>query len=64
MSHEQGALLSAVDIKVVVPVSDATLARWIKAKRFPEPIVIGGHRYWPEASVAAWVARQGAGKVE
>ena len=41
-------------------VSDVTLARWLRARGFPQPTYIARRRYWREADVLAWLDSQPA----
>jgi len=44
-------------------VSDMAIWRWARECDFPAPdMVIGGRRYWREASIDAWLAAQAAKK--
>ena len=42
-------------------ISDMTLWRWLNDPdmAFPSPIYLGKRRYWREAELTAWLARQG-----
>jgi len=44
-------LINRRQLRQLVPVSDMTIWRWIKAGIFPEPIKINGRNYWREDSV-------------
>jgi predicted DNA-binding transcriptional regulator AlpA len=37
-------------------VSDMTIHRWMEAKKFPQPVVVGGkgRRFWRLKDVAVW----------
>ncbi len=52
----QQGLLNRRALRAKVPVSDATLWRWIQAGTFPAPRYRGGRRYWDAAAVDAWLA--------
>jgi prophage regulatory protein len=42
-----------------VPVSEATVWRWVKAKSFPSPVKLSaGTTAWPVAAVRDWIAKQ------
>lgn len=41
-------------------ISDMTLWRWINDRDFPQPIYIGGRRYWKESDVSNWLDAQPA----
>jgi len=44
----------------IVPVSHATLWRWVKKGTFPRPLKCGPNTtVWRKADVLAWVAAQG-----
>jgi predicted DNA-binding transcriptional regulator AlpA len=42
-------------VLAMVPISDATLWRWVKAKKFPQPVKLGpGTTAWRADDVRAW----------
>ncbi len=42
-------------VLAMVPISDATLWRWVKLKKFPAPVKLGpGVTAWREQDVRAW----------
>jgi predicted DNA-binding transcriptional regulator AlpA len=44
-----------------LPVSQATLWRWVKLKEFPAPVALGpGTTAWRIEDVEVWEAKQGA----
>ena len=48
-------------LRKLVPVSDMTIHRWMKAGEFPEPVKIHGRNYWRAADIAAWIASREPG---
>lgn len=42
-------------------ITEMTLWRWRKHKRFPAPIKIGQRSFWRATDVKAWIARQQLG---
>lgn len=47
------------DVPGVLPVSAATLWRWVKAGRFPQPVKIGPRvTAWPVEAVREWMSEQ------
>lgn len=53
--------ITAADVRGICGgISDMTLWRWLNepSLNFPRPIYIGRRRYWREADVTQWLARQ------
>ena len=48
-------LIGRRELRRRFPVSDITIWRWMRAKRFPEPIRVGGRNYWRESEILDWV---------
>lgn len=40
-----------------LPVSPATIWRWVRADKFPKPFKLGGMTVWDEAAVEAHIAK-------
>lgn len=55
-------LLPTAEVKRRVPMSDATLWRWVKAGAFPKPLRIVGKNFWRGDEIAAWIERQSAAR--
>jgi len=57
-------LLREKQVLRLVPVSRATLWRWVASGRFPKPMKLGAITVWAVADVRAFVeaARQGASR--
>ena len=55
---ESTAFLREAHVLVLLQVSRATLARWVKQKRFPAPVQLS-HRIkaWKTDDVREWIAR-------
>lgn len=57
----QNRLVSAADLRVMFgDVSDMTIWRWLKEEdlKFPKPIYVQRRRFWREAELLEWIARQ------
>ena len=53
---EYGYMRQAQLIPVIVPVSAATLWRWVKSGKFPAPVKLSERvTAWPVESVRAWI---------
>jgi predicted DNA-binding transcriptional regulator AlpA len=52
---ERSRLINRQQLREIIPASDMSVWRWIKAGVFPEPIKIGGRNYWRLADVLAVV---------
>ena len=54
------ALLPAKRVRARYDVSDMTVWRWLRDEKlnFPKPLIINGRRYWPEAELDAFDAKQ------
>lgn len=55
-------LLPTGEVKRRVPLSDATLWRWIKAGEFPKPMKIVGKNFWRADEINQWIERQSAAR--
>ena len=54
-------LASTADRAGVLPVSTATLWRWVKLKQFPQPVRLsGGVTAWPAEAVEQWLQEAGS----
>jgi len=59
ISENDGFLRQAQIIPGLVPVSRATLWRWVKSGHFPAPVNLGGNvTAWTASSVRAWMAKR------
>lgn len=58
-STEPDRLLPMREVLDRVPVSPSTIARWVRAGRFPAPVKLAGLRRaaWREAEIVAWIRR-------
>lgn len=53
-------LLTRAMLRRLVPVSDMSLWRYIKANTFPRPMKFNGRRYWRLGDVREWLERNRA----
>lgn len=59
ISNQVGFIRQAQLVPAIVPISAATLWRWVKRGTFPAPTKIGpGTTAWHSEDVAAWIAAQ------
>jgi predicted DNA-binding transcriptional regulator AlpA len=49
-----GRLLNRRELRLRLPVSGTTIARWEKAGRFPKHVTVNGRNYWREDEIIAW----------
>lgn len=57
-ANEQVVLRPRRDVREIVPVSDMTMWRWIRAKKFPEPVKMAGRNYWRSDEIDAWLTER------
>lgn len=55
-------LLPANEVRRRVPMSEATLSRWVKAGLFPAPIKGDGKRFWRRDEIVAWIEEKSAAR--
>lgn len=48
-------LIPRSHLRLLIPASDMTLWRWLRDKRFPQPIYIGTRRYWKQSAIDKWI---------
>lgn len=48
-------LISRRELNHFIHISDMSLWRWLRAKKFPPPIYIGNRRYWKASDLARWL---------
>lgn len=60
--HTELDLVGTAEVKRRIPMSDATLWRWIRAGRFPKPLKIVGKNFWRSDELNAWIEQQSAAR--
>lgn len=57
LTFSQSDLTTTGRKKGLLPVSDATLWRMVKAGKFPAPKTFGASNYWPRQTVEQWLVK-------
>jgi prophage regulatory protein len=55
LMNAQSNLLSKQQVMVIIHMSDRSIERLVKARRFPAPLCLGKGVFWDEQVVAAWL---------
>ena len=58
MTNTSKAVLSSRDVREMLGIGQATLDRWQKAGKLPQPMKIGHHRKWRTEDIEQWLNEQ------
>ena len=58
LAIEQERLISARQLREMIPISTTTLWRWTKTSDFPKPARINDRLFWRLADVRRWLAEK------
>lgn len=57
MSTVDDTLITAAQLRELIPVSSMTIWRWQKLGLMPAPVVIRRRNYWRSSEISAWINR-------